>query len=260
MNPMMANAAMQAAQGAISGYLGAKSAQASAQAFNRLSAASTAASNKVRVTSNAATAAQNTLARWVQSVNNNRQLQAGGESLEAGVVNYRREADSALTQSFADSISSAEQQGAAAASQAAAGVGGSVVDMVNGSVALRDSIVRQSIGTQRDQQAYDVTRRAGLIMSQMVGGLDNSVIMDTLDYTRDAAQYQTVPSTMPGIVNGILQSGAVQSAASAMQSTSAPKQARPDYSPASGSDYSGLSKPSGVRFGFTATESSRLRL
>jgi hypothetical protein len=109
-----------------------------------------------------------------------------------------------LGQSFSESIRSAEQAGHAAASQASAGVDGDVVDMVNTSTALRDSIVRQSIADNQDAAAYDASRRAGLVMSQMVGSLDQSVILDSLDYNVDVAQRQAKSSVFADVIGGAL--------------------------------------------------------
>lgn len=174
--------------GAIAGWFGNEATRAQADANNRISAVNAESSNKVRVAGNAATAAKNTLDRWIQSVNNNKALDEGGRALEANTVNARRQGDAGMQQDFASSIRSAEQEGHAAAAAAASGIDGSVVDMVNGSTALRDSIVRQSISDARDMQAYDTARRAGIVMSQTINGMDNSIILDNLDYNQNYAQ------------------------------------------------------------------------
>lgn len=197
-------AAAQAGQQALGGWVSGQLGRANARIENRMSAVNTEASNKVRVAKNAAAAAESGLARWVQSVNNNRMLDSGGDRLEETVVNYRRQDDRLLTQSFTDSIAEAEQAGNAAAAQAVSGVEGSVVDMVNGSVALRDSIMRQQAENLRGTVNYDTARRAGSIMSQMVGGLDQSLIMDSLDYNEDVATTKYVASGGRLLANALL--------------------------------------------------------
>lgn len=187
------------------GYEGSKAFIAQGEANNRLSKVNADARNRVRQASNANEAAQNSLARWIQSVNNNRRLDAGGDALEQNIVNYRRSEDAALTQSFAKGISEAEQEGAMAAAAAVSGVDGNVVDMVNSSVALRDSIVGQQMSDFRDMRAYDTAARAGSIMSQVVGGMDNSLILDTLDYNIDVAQEQHIFSRMQYGLLGMIQ-------------------------------------------------------
>lgn len=169
---------------------------------NRLSDVNAAAGNKVRQAQNAAEASRNNLARWTQSVNNNRALKSGGEALNANITNYYREADSALMGGFSDQIREAENEGASNASAAFAGVDGSVVDMVNGSVALRDSMVREAATRRNEMFANDTAVRAGTIMSQMVGGLDNSLVLDSLDYNVDVAQHQKPTSQFMAAVIG----------------------------------------------------------
>jgi hypothetical protein len=159
-----------------------------AQANNRLRRVNIQEGDKVRQAGNAAEAATNSLQRWSQSITNKRTLEAGGEALEANLVNARREADADLNMGFSDSIRSAEAQGAARAAQAAAGVDGGVVDQINGSMALRSSIVEQQLADFKGFKNFDVARRAGNIMSQTVGGLDSSLILDTFDMNVEAMQ------------------------------------------------------------------------
>lgn len=172
-------------------------ANAQAAANQRVSFANAAAGNKVRTARNAAQAAQNSLARWVQSVNNNRALDAGGQALEANSVNFRRASDAGVREDFLTSLQSAEQAGMSAAMAAAAGIDGQVVDMVNSSVALRDSIVQQQTADYRGMQSYDATRRAASIMQQTVGGLDSSLILDSFDTSIDVGQEFAKQSKLP---------------------------------------------------------------
>jgi hypothetical protein len=188
-------------QGSVHGEL----TQAQTRINNRLSVVNADAKNRTRQASNTAQAAQGNLARWVQSVNNNRALRAGGEALEQTIVNAKRADDADLAQGFAASIRSAEAQGMAAASQARAGVNGQVVDMVNASVALRDSIVRQRFADHVDTKSYDTARRAASIMSQTIGGLDSSVILETMDYNKDVAQTQHVQSRFANAITGMFE-------------------------------------------------------
>jgi hypothetical protein len=192
--------------GAANGLIQGSAAREQAKLNNRLSKVNADAANKVRGASNVAKAAEGSLARWVQSVNNNRQLDSGGDQAEANIVNYRRQADAGLTQDFATSIRDAEQQGAAAAAQAVSGIAGNVTDTVNTSMALRDSIARQQTEDFRAFANYDTARRAGSIMSQMIGGLDNSLIFDALDYNQDVAHVTPIMSHWANAIQGGAQS------------------------------------------------------
>jgi hypothetical protein len=167
--------------------------QAEVEMNNRLSRVRAEEGNRVRQASNAAAAAEGSLNRFIQSVNNNRQLKAGGQALEANMVNFYRSDDQLQQQGFSQSIEEAEQAGAAAAAAALNGVAGSVVNDVNLSTQLRDGIMRHAFDDLRDKEAYDTARRAGSIMSQMVGSLDQSLIIDRLDYNQDVAMQQAKP-------------------------------------------------------------------
>lgn len=191
--------AVKAANGLLQGMAG----RVEAERNNEISQVNAQAGNSVRVAKNAAVAASNTLARWVQSVSNNRRLDQGGDAIEANAVNYRRASDAGLTHSFSSSIRDSEQAGVQAAQAAASGVDGNVVDMINTSVALRNSIVKQGIEDSGNYADYDAAQRAGNIMHQMVGGLDNSVVLDSLDYNVDFAKTQPVFSHFENALKGL---------------------------------------------------------
>jgi hypothetical protein len=181
---------------------------------NRLDKVNADASNAVRQAQNAFTAAKGSLARWTQSVNNNRRLTAGGKQLEAAVTNYRRERDDLGKQSFSQSIRMAEQQGASAAAQAAAGIDGGVVDMVNGATALRDSLVAENLKSYGELADYDAAKRAGAITLNTAQGLDNSLMLDMLDYNVDITNPQVGFSRTAAIMRGIASSQGVSPDAS----------------------------------------------
>ena len=173
------------------------------EANSRLSDLNAKEGNKIKQAGNAAEAAHNSLDRWVQSVNNNRVLRAGGEALATTLSNARRETDATLTQSFSDSIKDAEQQGAARAAQASAGVDGNVVDQINGSIALRNDIVKQQLENFGNFQNHDIAERAGSITSQMIGGLNSSLILDTFDYNIDVAKHESTMNNWAYMLRGM---------------------------------------------------------
>ena len=134
---------MAAAQGAM-GYLNNQAARAEADANNMLSALNAKTGNATRLTSNKAEKAKGDLARWTQSVNNNRRLASGANNLEAVNINYQRQMDNLGAQDFSRSISDAEQSGAQAAARGSSGIVGNVTDMVAGATALRAAIIGQN--------------------------------------------------------------------------------------------------------------------
>jgi hypothetical protein len=188
--------------GGIGGYFGNQATNAAIAANNRLSLLNAKVSNALRQASNAAKSAEGNLQRFVQSVNNNKRLDAGGSALEALVVNGRRRMDANLSGNLSSDIRTAEQAGHAAAAAAAAGIDGNVVDMVNQSTALRDSIVKNSVDKAQSAANYDLSVKAGHVMSQMVSSLDNSVIMDSIDYNVDVAQERPETSSFAALVRG----------------------------------------------------------
>lgn len=179
--------------------------RATAAANNRIEEVNAETSNRLRIAKNAEDASHKNLGRWAQSVNNNRQLDAGGAALEANVVNQLRGEDAAMRASFSDSIRAAEQEGASAAAAAASGVDGGIVDMINGSVVLRDSIVRQRVEDVADMRRYDAAVRAGSIMSQMAGGLDSSLLLNTLDHNISTANKTYAASSGQQLFNDSLE-------------------------------------------------------
>lgn len=188
--------------GAIAGWFGNMATTAQAKANNRISEANRDANNSVRVAGNAAKAASGSLDRWVQSLNNNRRLDSGAKAMESLVVNATRMNDSNVNRNLSASIRSAEQAGMQAASAAFSGVGGNAVDTINTSVALRDSIVHEQIMQTQEMASYDVARRAGNIMSQTIGGLDNTLIRENFDFQRSYAQYTPTISPFAAAVRG----------------------------------------------------------
>lgn len=188
-----------------------------ARIANKVSAANADSANKLRTSANVLAAAQGAAARWEQSINNQRIMRAGGQALEAATVNTLRQRDAATIGSFAENIRAAEAAGAAAASQAAAGVGGDVVDMVNVSTALRDSIVEQRTASLRGSAAWDAGRYMGGVLQQMTSSLDSSLLLEGLDYNKTVAQERsTTPRYTPSYLQSAL-TGAIRGAVGSMQ-------------------------------------------
>lgn len=154
---------------------------------NRMNQVNTDAKNKVRGASNVLSAAQGNLNRFIQSVNNSRRLDAGGKAMEENVMNFYRASDQNTLQNFSTSIEQAEQAGQMAAAAAVHGIEGSVVDDINFSTALRNSVITERMRQISEMEGSDAGRRAGAILSQTVGSLDQSLILDSIDYNQNVA-------------------------------------------------------------------------
>lgn len=191
--------------GAVEGYNQASVNKSITDINNRLDAANASNTNKVRQAGNAFSAAKGALQRYIQSLQNNQALEAGGEALEQNLVNARRHEDANLQGGFEQSIRSSEQLGSQAAAAAFAGVGGEVADTV--SMATRLSHQRASHAALRNTEfrSYDTARRASSIMSQTVRSLDSSLILDTLDYNSNVAQPKASLKPWYGAVAGATQ-------------------------------------------------------
>jgi hypothetical protein len=176
-----------AAVGALRGYTRGSVEKAQIEANNRLNAAEAGAANQVRGASNAFAAARGALTRYMQSVNNNRTLDAGGAALESNLVNARRREDLVQSARFEDQIRDSEQTGAQAAAAAFAGVGGDAADMVSLSTRLSQQRAAAAASTAQGQRLFDTSRRAEAVHRQMVGSLDTSLVFDSIDYQTNVA-------------------------------------------------------------------------
>jgi hypothetical protein len=153
-----------------------------AKVANSIRKAEADATNRIRDTRNGVNIAVDKLNRWVQSNNNNLRMKSAASALEANTTNAARRSDERTTQRFQSAIQRAETLGAQQAAVGLSGVSGPVTDMIAGSIALRDSIVAEGLRKQGVSEDFDTARRAGAIMSQMVNGLDNSILTPMIDH------------------------------------------------------------------------------
>lgn len=205
---ILAGAALGAATEAMSGR------KQFAAIQDKLERSNVALQSKVSSAGNRLTAAQGALSRWTQAMNNQRALQAGADALESNMVNYWRSVDAAASNNLAQSIRAAEEAGGRMAAAAANGVAGEVVDSVNSTVRLRDAIMEQQTKDYAAMAQYDTLRRAAGIAQQAVSSMDNSLILDSLNYNTATARL-SAPTTSYG--SAALQGGlgvALQMAAS----------------------------------------------
>lgn len=189
----------------VMGWLGNQTGKAQAEIDTRLSAVNAAATNQVKRAQNLEGMAKTSLSRYVQSVNNNLTLDDGGDAFTANLVSGLRMMDSEVNQKILNDVKTLEEFGAASASQAAVGAGGQVVDMINSTTALRSSISRELQRQSGEVAAFEVGQRSKSIMSQMVGGLDSSLILDSIDTSQAVAQRKYAPSNGQAIFSSVLQ-------------------------------------------------------
>lgn len=199
---MMWMSIAQTAVGFAKGYVEGSINKAQVAANNRLSHAEAYQTNRIRTAGNAFSAAKGALARYMQSVNNNEALEAGGAALEANLVNARRQDDALAKASFEDQIRAAEQVGSQAAAAAFTGAGGEVADTISVSTRLMRQRAEADAMQARDHRLYDSARRASAIHEQTVRSLDSSLIFDSVDYATNVGQKTSAPSPWIQAIDG----------------------------------------------------------
>ena len=187
---------------AVMGLGNAYLAEANARAANTVNEANAWANNLVRGANNQLAAARGSLARNVQSINNQRTLDNMGSNIEAATINYRRTRDSALQDDFESQLAQAEQAGAQAAAGALSGLTGGVVDIVAGTTALRKQRIQQRSDEAMRQGDWDAERRLKQIAQAGFDNLDQSEITDNIDQSVDVAVKQNAHTSIFGAAFG----------------------------------------------------------
>jgi hypothetical protein len=183
----MADFALKAVMGISSGVV----ADAQVSANNTVNEANAYAQNLVRAANNRLKVSRTSLARYTQSVNNQRVLENTGSAAEAAGVNYRRARDSAMADDFESQLAFSEQAGAQAAAGALSGLTGGVADLVAGTTALRKARLQQRASEALKQGDYDAAQRNKQILEAGWDSLDSSEIADDLDFSTDVAVKQS---------------------------------------------------------------------
>ena len=180
-------------------------AEANANAQYTINEANTYASNLIRASNNKVAAARSSLARYTQSVNNNRVLENLGKTYTTNNVNYRRQRDAATSASVEDQIALAERAGVQAAASAFSGLSGGVADVVKSTTALRASRIQQRKDQALAQMDSDQAQRTGALLQAGWDNLDQTDIVTNIDYGNDVT-----PNTrysgglLSEVVNGVL--------------------------------------------------------
>lgn len=188
----------------IQGWLGNQGKGEIAAINNRLSQVTADATNQVKRGRNIEEMARNGLSRYVQSINNNRTLDDGGDAFTANLINGLHNQDNEVNKKLLGDVRTLEEFGAAMASQGASGAGGQVTDMINSTTALRASISKELALQSGESMDYAIIQRGKSIMSQMVGGLDGSLIIDQIDTGQAFAQKQYAMSDGQAMFNSVL--------------------------------------------------------
>jgi hypothetical protein len=182
-----------------SGY----AARATAAAQAKVNRAQADAANVVREGQNVQKAAEGSLARFMQSENNNRRLKAAGNQLAAGTQTLMRQRDANVTGSIERQLHEAEAAGAYAANAASTGTAGNAVDMIDLTMRLKNSRQQQSIEKNQGFVDYDTLQQILGIMPQTVAGLDRVSYSDGMDFSKNLSY---TPPTTGNAIFDIVQS------------------------------------------------------
>lgn len=200
----------QAAQGATSfltGYIAANAANDVADIQAKTANIIRAGNNRVVAAENSRNAILTGMQRWAQETRNKRVFEGIENNQEALAVNFNRQRDARTRSNFAQTVRNAEEQGRLAASAAASGVSGSVVDNIAATATMRAAMEDTARRRAEGQASYDYTKREGQQLVAALDQLDYSPIFDNprgLDYNTNVAQ------TSNAIVAGLTNNGALK--------------------------------------------------
>ena len=108
--------------------------------------------------------AQSELARSIQKINNDRVMRAADKTYAAAATNLSRNRAAVQTSNVMTQIAQAEAAGAYSANVASKGIGGGSVEVIENTMALRDSLKNQLTKDAQDQADYDAVQTlAGII-------------------------------------------------------------------------------------------------
>lgn len=169
--------------------------------------AKTDASNLGREGRNLTAGANGALARYAQSVNNQRVMDASASQLQEAQRTLARTQEARGANTFAGKLANAEQMGAIAANAAFNGVVGAG-EMISGTEALRFAVQEQAAERNGRAEEFEISQRVHAFTKASVLGLDTRTVNDAIDYGSDYAQViqQQTDGTSPwgGVANGVM--------------------------------------------------------
>lgn len=206
LDPTTAAAAM-GALSALGAWLSAGTNAKITAARNSVYAAQAKAENLVRDASNAFSFARSNVARQQQALANTRITENLGRNLEEQVRNYSRQKDMTARASFEDQIREAETAGEQAALAAFSGVGGDAVDVVSGTTALRAARAEEEVRRYSELADADYRYARTSMVNSAISGMDNTTIMDDIDYGISVARQDFAPRAGSAAFNAFMSNG-----------------------------------------------------
>lgn len=154
-------------------------------AQNEINKAETYASNLVREANNELSAVVGSLNRARQAMNNRQVLRTNAREQEAIQTNLSRVISDLTQTSLEGRLDSAFELGSLAASASAAGVGGNSREVMSATLRMTAARRDQAIQSQKDTASYDALKMLTNTQADAYASLDNTVILDQLDLSRD---------------------------------------------------------------------------
>lgn len=162
---------------------------AQAQAQTMLSQNSAIAQNLVASGNNFLAAANESVALYTQSLNNQRTYKATGEAYNALQESIGRYSDDYLRGSFQQRLQASEMLGRTTAEFAAAGVGGSTSQLVNRTMQLQAGMAEEEMRIGNRSAMWDFAKQRGALTDQLVDGTQALIQRDMSGYDPSAGFY-----------------------------------------------------------------------
>ena len=136
--------------------------------------------------------ANSELQRQIQKINNDRVMRAADKTYAAAATNLTRNRAAVQTNNVMARIAQAEAAGAYAANVASKGVGGGSVEVIENTMALRDSLKGQLVKNAQSQADYDAVQTLAGIIPAGWQQQDMTVL------SGNQSQAAAVPQVVPG--------------------------------------------------------------
>lgn len=188
----------------LSGMGQSKAARAQARAQATVTRAETAANEVIREASNVREGARASLGEFIRSMNNQRIMEAAGAQYNQLGETVVRTLDQAVKGGLSRQVAAMEEVGAMAAQAAWAGVGGTTVDLIDGTLRLRNAMIEQDVARQEGYMSYDMVMQQAGIMEAGIQNLDYSQMTAAINSQQPIAPYIHQPSVGNSVWNSLI--------------------------------------------------------
>jgi len=186
------------------------------KAQNRIAKANAEATNITRAGNAQLASAIGNLNRWKQSVGNQRVLKQAALEQSALKTNLLRMRKDAKEADLETRLAAASEAGSMAAAFGAAGVGGGTRDMINSTLRISEGRKLDQLKQQKDAYTYDALRQLTNMQEDVAYRLDDSMVIDQIDYRTAHAEKNKVPSVWRTMFNSAMSAASSSSGQAAL--------------------------------------------